>query len=119
EATSRHRPLENGAPPSSRRVHHSGELVHQRFERHYLARKEISLEQITRISPIHRSAKKSRGNIRNGNEHRPYKNAPKIRAKRLASDFTAANERRLLALPRLHPTFERRVHRRQGPIRPA
>src|SRR5262249_16259513 len=107
-ATRRNRSLENGAPPfSSRRVHHSGELVHERFERHYLARQKISLEQITRVSTVHSRGEKSRRNIRDGNQHRRPTNAKEIRAKRLAPDFAAANERRLLALSRLHPALER------------
>ena len=63
-ATSRDRSLENKRVPFSRgRVHIRGELVHQRSERHYVARQKISLEQIARISPLHRRAEKSRRNI--------------------------------------------------------
>ena len=42
----------------------------------------------------------------------------KFEQNEMAPDFAAANERRLLALPRLHPALQRRVHRRQGSIRP-
>ena len=77
--TSGHRSLENGAFPfPRRRVHDCGELVHERFERHCLARKKISLEQVTRISPVHRRAEKSGRNIRDGNQHRGFTGAQKI-----------------------------------------
>ena len=70
-ATSRHRSLENRAFPFPRgRVHNCRELVHERFERHHLARQKISLEQVARISPVHRRAEKSRRNIRDGYQHR-------------------------------------------------
>ena len=69
--TSGDRSLENGAFPfPRRRVHNCGELVHERFERHCLARKKISLEQVTRISPVRRRAERSGRNIRDGNQHR-------------------------------------------------
>src|SRR5262249_14189472 len=58
----------------------------------------------------------SGGKLRDGNQHRRSKNAQKICAKPLAPDFAIANERRLLALPRLHPAFKRRDHRRQGSV---
>src|SRR6266496_585609 len=45
------------------RAHIRGQLVHQRSERHYLARQKISLEQIARVSSLHCSAEKSRRNI--------------------------------------------------------
>ena len=74
-ATSRDRSLENRAVPFSRgRIHNSRELVHERFERHHLARQKISLEQIARISPVHLRAERSWRNIRDGNQHRRYKN---------------------------------------------
>ena len=120
--TSRDRSLENEAfAVSRRRVYTSiAELVHQRSERHHVARRKISLEQIARISPVRRRAEKSRRTIRAGDRHRGFeKTREKFRAKRLAPDFAAANERRLLALPRLHPALQRRVHRREGSIRPA
>ena len=63
------------SPSRAASVHHNRQLVHERFERHYLARKKISMEQVTRISPIHRRTAKGGRNIRNGNEHRGFKNA--------------------------------------------
>src|SRR5947207_13990382 len=50
-------------PPSRGRAHIRGELVHQWSERHYVARKKISLEQIAGIYSLHCSAKKNRRNI--------------------------------------------------------
>ena len=59
-------------------VHNNRELVHERFERHHVARQKISLEQIARISPVRLGAERSWRNIRDGNQHRRYKNAQKI-----------------------------------------
>src|SRR5215472_889481 len=118
-ATSCDRSLEDRTLPfSCRSVHYSGELVHKWPERHHLARQKIPLEQIARISQVRFRAERSPRKVRDGDEHRRSKDAQKIRAKQLASDFTLADERRLLALSRLHSALERRVHCHERPIRP-
>ena len=83
-----------------------GELVDQRVERHYLAGQEISLEQIARIFAFHIGTEKIRGAFRIGDEHRRCKDAEEILAQRVAPLLPAPNERRLLALSRLHPPLE-------------
>src|SRR4029077_4903630 len=78
-ATGCNRSLENRAILfSCRGIHDSSELVHKWFEGHYVVRKKISVEQIARIAPLHLGAKRSRRNIRDGNQHRRNKNAQKI-----------------------------------------
>ena len=78
-ATGRHRSLEDGPFAFSRgSVHNNRELVHKRFERYYVARQKIFVEQIARISPVRFRAERSWRNIRDGNQHRRYKNAQKI-----------------------------------------
>ena len=63
-ATGGDRFVENKALPfGRRRFYVSRELVHQRPERHYLARQKISLEQIARVSAVRRRAEKSRRNV--------------------------------------------------------
>ena len=70
-ATSGDRSLEDGPFAFSRGgVHNNRELVHERFERHHVARQKISVEQIARISPVRLRAEKSRRRIRDGNQHR-------------------------------------------------
>src|SRR5581483_10404529 len=112
--------LENqpGSAPR-RRLYHRSQLVNQRQERYRLARQKISVEQVARISSLHRCAKSCRRNVWTGDQPERCATAAEIRAKWLAPRFAVANERRLLALPPLHPAFQRRVHRRQRPICPA
>ena len=61
-----------------------GELVDQRVERHYLARREISLEQIARIFAFHLGTKKIRRTFRVGDEHRRCKDAEEVLTQRMA-----------------------------------
>jgi hypothetical protein len=75
----RHRSLEDGPFAFSRgSVHNNRQLVHKRSERYYVARQKISVEQIARISAVHFGAKRSRRNIRDGDQYRRYKHAQKI-----------------------------------------
>ena len=83
-----------------------GELVDQRVERHYLARQDISLEQIARIFAFRISTEKIRGTLRTGDEHRGSEDTEEILAKWVAASMPPPNERRLLALSRLHPALE-------------
>ena len=118
-ATGRDRSLENKSLPSPRRgFHFGGELVDQRIERHYLARRKISLEQIARVHSLHLGTKKMRRNVRACDGHQRSRNPNEISTQRLAFYVTAATERRLLALPRLRPPLERRIHRGERSIRP-
>ncbi len=59
-ATGGDRSLENGAFPfPRRRIHNCRQLVHERLERHCMARQKISLEQVTRISSVRLRAERS------------------------------------------------------------
>ncbi len=66
----RDRSLENQSPsPSRRRLHVRRELVHERAERHRVARRKISLEQVARVSPVRRRAEEIRRTVRAGDRH--------------------------------------------------
>ncbi len=53
----------NRAPGAGGGFHHRGQLDYGRLERLCLARREISLEQVARVSPLHRRAAKIRRRI--------------------------------------------------------
>ena len=66
----RDRPLENQSPsPPRRRFHLGRELVHQRIERHRVARRKISLEQVTRVSSLRCRAQEIGRAVRAGDRH--------------------------------------------------
>src|SRR5436190_778683 len=91
--TGRYESLENGSESATcGGFYFCGELVYQRLERHYMARQEISLEQIARILAFHLGAEKIRGTLRAGDEHRRGKDAQEVLAKRLAPSLSAPNE---------------------------
>src|SRR5207248_6186773 len=115
--TGSHRSLEN--TPSSLahcRFHVGGELIHKQFERHYLARRQISLEQVPRIFTFCLGTKEVRRNVRTRDEHRGRQDTREICAQWLAAALSASTERRLRALSRLPPSLQGRVHSRQGSI---
>ena len=60
--------------------------------------------------------KKIRRTVRARDRHQGREDARRIPAQRLAFPRTARDERRLLAVSRLHPALERRVHRRERSI---
>src|ERR1051326_2690158 len=112
--------VEDKSRAKTRRCFHvDRELVDERIERHRMARRKISLEQIAGILTLrHRAETRSR-NIRACDEHFAAAHSTKIRTQWLEIGLTVTNERRLLALPRLHPALERGIYGREGSIRAA
>ena len=69
---------------SRRRLYLDRKLVHQRFERHRVARRKISLEQVARIPSFRCGAEEIRRAIRTRDRHQGRENAEKIPHERLA-----------------------------------
>jgi len=95
------------SPSRAGRIHNCGELVHERFERHCLAQKKNISEQ------SHANFSGSSPRRRKPAKHSRWQPTSTIHgcAKKFEQNdwrltFAAANERRLLALSRLHPAFQ-------------
>ena len=88
-AAGRDRSLEDESHAGEgRRFHLDRKLVHQRLERHRVARRKISLEQVARISSFRCRAEKIRRTIRARDRHQGREDAREIPA-RMAGAFAA------------------------------